>query len=51
MRITKQGASVNPTGSPKFTQDNKGGNFGRGDFLRDLKKVSKKQGRPSQSDR
>jgi hypothetical protein len=47
---SKQSATTNPAGGLKIVRDDSQQEYKRGDFFRDLKKVAKKQDRPSQRD-
>lgn len=47
MRVSKTSETANPAGSPKV-RDTTLRDYKRSDFFRDLKKVAKKQDRPSQ---
>ena len=50
MDVTKETRTVNPAGSPKLTEATPDNNYKRGDFFRDLKKLTKKRDRPSRPD-
>lgn len=50
MRISKQSATTNPAGGLKIIEGDSRPDHKRSDFFRDLKKVAKKQDRPSRPD-
>jgi hypothetical protein len=50
MQVNTRNGTTNPAGSPKFTEATPKDAYRREDFFCDLKKVAKKQERPSQRD-
>jgi len=50
MRMSKQSTTTNPAGCLKIIEDDSRREYERNDFFHDLKKVAKKQGRPSEHD-
>lgn len=50
MQVRRESGTTNPSGSFKIVEDDPRQGYQRSDFFRDLKKVAKKQDRPSQPD-
>jgi hypothetical protein len=51
MQIRKESGTANPAGSFRIVEAAPTESYKRADFFRDLKKVAKKQDRPSRPDR